>query len=70
LKILNQNNQVSAERTWVLMKMELTKEGSNCKIAVVSTNDHYLICQNVMETILGLISAQWYYLIIFWIIPS
>ena len=40
LKILNQNNQITAERTWVLLKMELTKEGSNCKLAVVSTNDN------------------------------
>ena len=40
------------------MKMELTKEGSNCKLAVVTTNDNYSICQNLVDTILGLISSQ------------
>ena len=58
LKILNINNLANAERTWILMKMELTKEGSNCKLAVMTTNDNYMICLNVMETILSLISAQ------------
>ena len=47
-----------AERALLLVKMELTREGTNCRLAVQSKRDYEGLAPLVLETLISKISTQ------------
>ena len=43
------------DRAWVLVKMELTKDGGNCKLQCVSVKDNLSVALPVFESVLALV---------------
>ena len=48
----------SQERAWALVKMELTKEGTGCKLQCVTVKDTHQIAAPLFEAVLGLIAKS------------
>ena len=48
-------NQQADMVTWLMMKLTLTKDGSNCSLQVASCKDIHQISQTVIETVVNLI---------------
>lgn len=46
------------DKTWVLIKMELTKDGVGCKLQCISVKDVMQVALPVFESVLALVSKQ------------
>lgn len=44
------------DRAWVLVKMELTKDGANCKLQCITVKDNLQVALPVFESVLALVS--------------